>query len=184
MEYRVKYLGKRKRKIYRSNERFGEVFYVLIFQKLDENSEDKEQRTPAEKISAYVFENKLELEQWNAIEENKLKVGDILTIKIEINTDERYGRKQDYYHLIDFKLEEEIVDVVIEENKIKQLRQEITELISELNIIDNQTKDLQSRKRIINKQIKEKLQEKNSREVILSKQLPEEKSKEINNKNE
>ncbi|KLL04092.1 MAG: hypothetical protein MRECE_3c022 [Mycoplasmataceae bacterium CE_OT135] len=180
---RVKYLGKRKKKIYASNERFGEIFYVLIFQKLDENSENKEQETPAEKISAYVFENELQPEQWNVIEKNELSVGDILTIKTKTSTSKRYGRETDYYNLIDFKFEEKVVDGIFEENKIEQLRQEITELIDELGIVDNQIKDLQSRKGIINKQIREKLQEKNSREILLSKQLHEKEPKEIS-KNE
>ena len=48
---RVKYLGKSKKKIYAINER------------LDKNSENKEQGTLAEKISAYAFKNELEPKQ-------------------------------------------------------------------------------------------------------------------------
>ena len=55
---KVKYLGRQKRKVYNSTERFGETFYKLIFQKFNCAEEAEE-----EKIGAYAFSNNIEPEK-------------------------------------------------------------------------------------------------------------------------
>ncbi len=89
---KVKYLGRHKKKS-KSTERFGDIFYKLIFEKLD-----------GEKITVYAFSGNMDTKQWNFIEEERLRIGDILEISIETDRIERFGHYEEYCRLLGFQV--------------------------------------------------------------------------------
>ncbi|CAI2163590.1 2062_t:CDS:2 [Funneliformis geosporum] len=88
-------------------ERFGQVFYKLIFEKLGENEL-----------------NELEAKIIDKREGDKIVIGDILEISVDLEKTNRFGREEEYFHLLDFKIDKLV--------KVEQLKQEIFSLIGEI----------------------------------------------------
>ncbi|MCE8163063.1 MAG: hypothetical protein I3273_00075 [Candidatus Moeniiplasma glomeromycotorum] len=146
------------------------------------NKQRERERDKIDKIGAYAFSNRLSSGQWNFIEEGKLRIGDILKISIDVEKTRRFGREKEYYHLIDFKIEEQVINETDEENEIEQLSQEIVELVDELGSVEGEINELKKVKQDISREISRKIEKKNERERILFSQLENDSKKENKDK--